>query len=61
MNYLKYTPYVFLVVALVFSYMAVQRYGEGEDGFPHLILAVAAVGYFFVKRYIYNQRRKQQP
>ncbi|MFP9099533.1 hypothetical protein ACLI09_10800 [Flavobacterium sp. RHBU_24] len=56
MVYTKYIPYLFLIIALVFGYTSVERYREGGDGLPHLLLSVCAVGYFFVKRYMYKQR-----
>ena len=56
MAYFKYIPYLFLIVALVFVGMSIKTYSEGGDGFPNLILAVSAIGYFFVRRYFHKQR-----
>lgn len=55
MAYFKYIPYLFLIVALVFAGLAIQRYSEGGDGFPHLLLSACSVGYFFIRRYLYKR------
>jgi LPXTG-motif cell wall-anchored protein len=51
MNYLKYTQYVYLVVALFFTYKAVTIWKEANDKhFLFLGMALLSVFMFFFRR-----------
>jgi hypothetical protein len=55
MAYFKYLPYLFLIVAVLFTLDAVSRHNEGKDPIPSIILAVAAVAMFFIRRKSYGR------
>lgn len=55
MAYFKFIPYLFLIVAAVFTYDAVSRYNEGNDPLPSIILALAGVAMFFIRRRSYSR------
>jgi MYXO-CTERM domain-containing protein len=55
MAYFKYVPYFFLLVAAIFVYDAVMRYTDGADPLPSVLLALAAVAMFFIRRRSYKR------
>lgn len=54
-TYFKYMPYLFLIVAVLFVVEGISKYNEGADVLPYIILAVAAVGFFFIRRKSYKR------
>ena len=63
MNYLKYTPYAYLLAAAFFSYDAFAKYQEGNNSywFSILFAALAIFVFFFRKGYAkrFEERSKQ--
>lgn len=55
MAYFKYIPYVFLLIAIMFTVDGIMRYNEGGDGLPQLLLAGAGVAFFFIRRKSYSR------
>ncbi len=56
MNYLKYTQYLYLVVALFFIYDAYTRWNETqEEPWAYLFIAAMAVFMFFFRRRFANK------
>ncbi len=55
MAYFKYIPYLFLILSVFFAWESVSKYSEGGDGLPQLLLAVAGVVYFFIRRKMYSR------
>jgi len=56
MNYLKYTPYLYLIVAIAFVYDAVSKWSDPEAT-PYISVAFAAVCVFmfFFRRNFANK------
>ena len=51
MNYLKYTQYVYLVVAIIFTYKSISIWNEATDEhFLFLGIALVSVFMFFFRR-----------
>ena len=51
MNYLKYTQYVYLVVAIFFTYKSISVWNEATDEhFLFLVIALVSVFMFFFRR-----------
>ncbi|WP_366185178.1 hypothetical protein [Flavobacterium ovatum] len=51
MNYLKYTPYIYLVFAIYFIYEGVMKWNESENKpWLHFVIAGMAIFMFFFRR-----------
>lgn len=63
MNYLKYTPYAYLLAAAFFIYDAIAKYIDGNNAFwiSFLFAALAIFVFFFRKRYAkrFEERSKE--
>ncbi|WP_278034172.1 hypothetical protein [Flavobacterium nitratireducens] len=54
MNYLKYTPYIYLVFAAFFVYDAIEKWNNPKET-PLLSLLIAGLGvfmFFFRRRFV---------
>ncbi len=64
MGYLKYTQYVYIIIALFFAYDAVVKMNEGDESYPFyfVIAGMSAFMFFFRRRFInkHNNRNKNQ-
>ena len=63
MNYLKYTPYAYLLAAAFFVYDAFAKYSDNNNSYwiSLLFAAIAVFVFFFRKRYAqrFAERSKQ--
>ncbi len=63
MNYLKYTPYAYLLAAGFFAYDAFAKYNDGNNSYwiSLLFAAIAVFVFLFRKRYAkrFEERSKQ--
>ncbi len=63
MNYLKYTPYAYLLAAGFFFYDAIVKYNDANNSYwiSLLFAALAVFVFFFRKRYAkrFEERSKQ--
>lgn len=50
MNYLKFTPYLYLIVAIIFAYEAFTKYQQKEDYILHILVVAVCVFLFFFRR-----------
>lgn len=55
MAYFKFIPYLFLIIAILFAVEAFNKYNEGGDPLPYIILAVCGIAMFFVRRNSYKR------
>lgn len=58
MGYFKLIPYVFLLIAIIFTIDSVIRLRNGEDALITILFAAGAVFMFFFKRYQYRNFNK---
>ena len=63
MNYLKYTPYAYLLASVFFLYDAFAKYNDGNNSywFSLLFATIAVFVFLFRKRYAkrFEERSKQ--
>ncbi|WET04790.1 hypothetical protein P0R33_10710 [Flavobacterium sp. YJ01] len=64
MGYLKYTQYIYIIIALFFAYDAIMKLNEGDESYPFYfaIAGMATFMFFFRRRFInkHNNRNKNQ-
>jgi len=57
MAYFKYIPFIFLIIAALFIFEAINRYSQGHDPLPYILLAICGIAMFFIRRRSYKRYR----
>ncbi len=50
MNYLKFTQYAYLMIAIIFIYEAFTKYQQGENYVIQLMIVAVSIFMFFFRR-----------